>query len=72
MAKWTKPNGTEIETNDDKATIEHCESLDWKRQDKVIQGDPEVKPRPKIKFKKVKAKAKVASPAANPKPMKND
>lgn len=28
--KWIKPNGNEIETNDEKATIEYCKSLDWK------------------------------------------
>jgi len=28
--KWTKPNGSEVETNEEKATIEHCESLGWK------------------------------------------
>ncbi len=28
--KWTKPNGSEIETNDRPETIEHCESLGWK------------------------------------------
>jgi len=28
--KWTRPSGTEIETNDDKATIDYCISLGWK------------------------------------------
>ncbi len=28
--KWTKPNGNKITTNDEKATVEHCESLGWK------------------------------------------
>jgi len=28
--KWKKPNGSEIETNDDEATIEYCKSLKWK------------------------------------------
>ena len=32
---WVKPNGTEIETNDNKATIEYCESLGWK--EKVVR-----------------------------------
>lgn len=27
--KWIKPSGLEIETNDDKATIDHCRSLGW-------------------------------------------
>ena len=31
LIKWVKPNKTEIETNDAKATIEHCEALKWKR-----------------------------------------
>ena len=31
MIKWIKPNKTEIETNDAKATIEYCEALGWKR-----------------------------------------
>jgi hypothetical protein len=31
---WTKPNGNEIETNDEKATVEYCESLGWKRAEK--------------------------------------
>lgn len=30
MAKWTKPSGLEVETNDEKGTIEHCVSLGWK------------------------------------------
>ncbi len=28
--KWTKPNGSEVETNEEKATIEHCKTLGWK------------------------------------------
>ena len=31
MAMWKKPSGLEVETNDEKATIAHCESLKWKR-----------------------------------------
>jgi len=27
--KWIKPSGLEIETNNEKATIEYCESLGW-------------------------------------------
>lgn len=30
--KWIKPNGNEIETNDEKATIEYAEKLGWKRK----------------------------------------
>lgn len=32
--KWIKPNGTEIETNDMKATVEYCKSLGWKERDR--------------------------------------
>ena len=32
--KWVKPNDLEITTNDAKATVEHAESLGWKRVDK--------------------------------------
>jgi len=28
--KWVKPSGQEIETNDNPATVKHCESLGWK------------------------------------------
>jgi len=28
--KWKKPNGNEIETNDDDAHREYCKSLGWK------------------------------------------
>ena len=34
MIKWIRPSGSEIETNDSKETIEHCESLGWKKADK--------------------------------------
>ena len=44
MIKWTKPNGTKMETNDMKATIAYCKSLDWK-QDKAekVKADTKVK-----------------------------
>jgi len=29
--KWIRPSGSEIETNDEKATIEHCEKQGWER-----------------------------------------
>lgn len=29
--KWIKPNGSEIEVNDNEATIEYCTSLGWKK-----------------------------------------
>jgi len=32
--KWIKPNGNEIVTNDEKGTIEHCESVGWKEIDR--------------------------------------
>ena len=32
--KWIKTNGNEIETNDEPATIEYCESLGWKEAGK--------------------------------------
>ena len=35
--KWVKPNDLEITTNDAKATVEHAESLGWKRVD---EGNP--------------------------------
>lgn len=69
MAKWKKPNGSEIETNDMDATIAYCESLDWTRLDKKTKGDPEVKSF--ANPKKVKAKASIKNPAANPEPMDN-
>ena len=31
MIKWKKSNGNEIETNDEVATVAHCESEGWKR-----------------------------------------
>lgn len=68
MAKWKKPNGNKIETNDLDATVEHCASLGWERLDKPSKGDKEVKPSPK----KVKAKPGKPNPFANPDPMDND
>jgi len=32
MTVWTKPSGLEIETNDEPATIAHCESIGWQRK----------------------------------------
>lgn len=37
MALWVKENGTELELNEEKATIEHAESLGWKRAGDVKQ-----------------------------------
>ena len=38
MAKWSRPSGTEIETNDSIETVKYCESLGW-----VLAGSPKVK-----------------------------
>ena len=32
MITWTKPNGTEVETNESKASIEAAKSLGWERK----------------------------------------
>lgn len=37
--KWTKPNGTNIETNDMKATIAYCKSLGWKQDKQAGKRD---------------------------------
>lgn len=29
---WIKPNGNELETNDEKATIAYCKSLGWEEK----------------------------------------
>jgi hypothetical protein len=34
MITWVKPNGNEITTNEEKETIEYCESLGFERKDK--------------------------------------
>lgn len=30
--KWIKPNGTEIETNDDEETVKYCQQLGWEKK----------------------------------------
>ena len=40
--KWKKPNGSEIEINDEKATIAEAKSLGWKQ---VKPEKKEVKPK---------------------------
>lgn len=30
MIVWIRPTGSEITTNEEKATIEHCKKLGWK------------------------------------------
>ena len=42
--KWKKPNGTEIETNNEKATIEKCVSLGW---EPATEEKPKKRGRPK-------------------------
>ena len=44
--KWKKPNGSEIEVNDDEATNKYAESLNWKpvsgkskKESKVEEAD---------------------------------
>jgi len=48
---WIKDNGQEIETNDLKATVEHCESLGWKKA-----GDIKIPDEPKKKSGRPKKK----------------
>ncbi len=39
--KWTRPSGTEIETNDEKSTIEACEKMGWKElKEKAAKKEP--------------------------------
>jgi len=40
--KWLRPSGSEIETSENDATIEYCESLGWKR----MESEPEEQPTP--------------------------
>lgn len=35
---WTRPSGTQIETNARQETIEYCESLGWKRDEPKKRG----------------------------------
>ena len=35
MIDWIKPSGLEIKTNEDKATVAHCEKLGWERVEDV-------------------------------------
>ena len=41
--KWVKPNGNELETNDNKDTVAYCESLGWKRADAPKKRGPKPK-----------------------------
>jgi hypothetical protein len=51
MIKWIKQDGeSEIETNDEPATIEYCESLGWTRGDakkEAKEEQPKKRGRPK-------------------------
>lgn len=38
--KWTKPNGTEIETRDTPEIVEYAASLDWKRKAAAKKAAP--------------------------------
>ena len=39
--KWKKPDGTELETNDAKGTVEYAENAGWKRAgDKQVEDKP--------------------------------
>jgi hypothetical protein len=40
MIKWIKPSGVELETNELKATVAYCESLDWKRAGAKVEDKP--------------------------------
>jgi len=41
--KWMRPSGREIETNDEEATIEYCESMGWERMNDQ-PNEPEPSP----------------------------
>lgn len=47
---WIRPSGSEIETNDDPATLAQAVSLGWKHKPEVIE-------KPKVAKKKVAKKA---------------
>ena len=51
--KWIKSNGSEIETNDRKETIEYCKSLGWESVKKEVKK--EIKKETKKQTKKTKA-----------------
>lgn len=39
MAKWLRPSGNELETNDRPETIAHCIAQGWQRVDEVPDTD---------------------------------
>lgn len=54
VIKWRKPNGNEIETNGEKATIAYCVSLGWEPLD-LESDDGDNKPAPKRRGRPKKA-----------------
>ena len=50
MAIWIKPNGKEITTNDNEATVEYCKSLKWK-----LKGEKKEASKAKKKVSKKKS-----------------
>ena len=40
MIKWERPSGTEITTNEEKATVEAAEALGWKRANEPKKRGP--------------------------------
>ena len=58
MIKWKRPSGTMIETNEEKATIEHCEAQKWKRMEPEEEnegvGTLKTDPKPMSRFGKKK------------------
>ncbi len=39
---WVKPDGTKLETNEMKATIDYCEGRGWKQEGATPKDDPPV------------------------------
>lgn len=55
---WTKPNGSEITTNDLPATVEYCLSLGWERKDAVQQVEEEASEQAEAQAEEVLEKPK--------------
>jgi len=45
--RWVKPNGAEIDTNAEKATVEYCAKLGWDRVDAAAAKPKARRGRPK-------------------------
>lgn len=58
LTRWIKPNGTELDLNDEKATVEMAESMNWKRLDESEAGLAQAEATIAKAEAKVKAKAK--------------